>query len=264
MEMGNGKGKALASDLDGTLLLHHQTGVDDDWTGYFLPKDVAAIDRFRAEGGIFGMCSGRALAALTPELERGGVRTDFLIVMSGAAITDGTGKVLFERTIGLDLARRIYGELKPLVYSHLLIQADDAYYDLGRMVFEGVRNIQRLDDLEGRAIHGLAGDFATDERAAEVCARVNEEFGEEVFAVQNMNNVDISPVGCSKGTALERTRELFGIDLFAGIGDSYNDLTMLEAADVAYTFNHSPEEVRSVADVLVDTEAEAIDDLLVR
>lgn len=256
--------KALASDLDGTLLLHDGDGDGERWRGHFLPEDVAAIERFQGAGGLFGMCSGRAYAALVPELERGGVHPDFSIVMSGAAIVDGTGKVLFERSFSLDLALRIYDDLRPLVENHLLIQADEDYYDLGHMDFPGVRHVESYQGLEGRSIHGMAGDFATEALAAKVCAQVNERYGDVVFAAQNMNNVDISPAGCSKGSSLLRAKELFGVDLFAGIGDSYNDLTMLEAADVAYTFHRSPEQVRAAADLLVDTEAEAIEDLLQR
>lgn len=256
--------KALASDLDGTLLLHEGPDDIDRWRGNFLPGDVAAIERFQEAGGIFGMCSGRALAAIKPELDRGGICPDFSIVMSGAAIVDGSGKVLFERSFSLELALRIYGELRPLVSNHLLIQADDDYYDLGHMDFPGVRHVESYTELEGLSVHGMAGDFATEELAAKVCARMNERYGNVIFAAQNMNNVDISPAGCSKGSSLLRAKEVLGVDLFAGIGDSYNDLTMLEAADVAYTFHRSPEQVQAAADVLVDTEAEAIEDLLQR
>lgn len=58
-----------------------------------------------------------------------------------------------------------------------------------------------------------------------------------------------------------RKKTLLGIRLFAGIGDSYDDLTMLDATDLSYTFRCSSRQVRNVADVLADTEVEAMGDL---
>lgn len=261
--------KALASDLDGTLLLHDGrddvgSGVVAARRGYFLSGDLEAVGRLQAAGCLFGICSGRPVAALMPELEQGGIHADFIVAMSGAVIVDGTGRALFERSLDFGFARKLYDELSPLVENHLLIQADDSYYTLGSLDFVGVRHLEDLSALEGRAVHGLAGDYGTEERAAEVCEHINERYGDQVFAAQNVNNVDISPAGCSKGSSVLRAKELLGIDLVAGIGDSYNDLTMLEVADVSYTFHRAPERVREAADVLVDTEAEAIGDLLAR
>lgn len=256
--------KALASDLDGTLLLHDAAHGGDTWGGVFLPEDLAAVERLREAGALFGVCSGRPMEAIVPDLRRGNVRADFFIAMSGAVVTDGEGKVLFERTLDLETIRELYDVVYPLVEDRLLVQAGDYYFDLGDFEFEGLKHIRSLDELVGERIHGMAGGFGTEERAAAACALLNERYGDRVFAAQNLASVDISPAGCSKGSSLLRAKRLFGVGLFAGIGDSYNDLTMLEAADVAYTFHRSPEVVRDAADVLVDTEAEAIDDLLAR
>lgn len=257
--------KALASDLDGTLLLHDRTHDGNTWGGHFLPQDLKAIARLRKTGALFGVCSGRPLGGMTIDLRQGGVEVDFSITMSGAVISDGAGKTLFERTLGLPLVRELYDLLLPLVEDRLLVQAGDLYcYKDGRGIPGRMRHIESLDEIAGEPIHGLAGGFGTEERAAAACSMLNERYGDRVFAAQNMASVDISPAGCSKGSSLLRAKELLGVDLFAGIGDSYNDLTMLDAADVAYTFNRSPEQVRDAADVLVDTEAEAIEDLLAR
>lgn len=259
-----GMRKALASDLDGTLLIHDAAHGGDTWGGYFLPRDLDAIQGLRASGALFGVCSGRPVEGIVPDLERGQVEVDFYIAMSGAVIADGRRKVLFERTLDIDVVKGLYAELLPLVEDRLLVQAGDFYCDLGDFSFVGLRHIDSLDELAGEPIHGMAGGFGTEERASAACSMINDRYGDIVFAAQNLASVDICPAGCSKGSSLLRAKELFGVDLFAGIGDSYNDLTMLDAADVAYTFHRSPEVVRASADVLVDTEAEAIDDLLAR
>ena len=50
----------------------------------------------------------------------------------------------------------------------------------------------------------------------------------------------------------------------AGIGDSFNDLPMLEAADVAYTFHKSPQTVKDQAGCVVSSLVEALDDFCAR
>lgn len=69
------------------------------------------------------------------------------------------------------------------------------------------------------------------------------------------------PAGCSKGVGLSVARGRLGLGLVGGIGDSFNDVPLLDEADVAYTFNRAPEVVRECADVLVDDVVGALADL---
>ena len=98
----------------------------------------------------------------------------------------------------------------------------------------------------------------------EAAALVNERFAGIVQAYVNLASIDVVPAGCSKGTGLRMAAEHYGATLTAGIGDSYNDLELLKAADVAYTFHSSPAEMHADADVLVDAAAEAIRDFMTR
>jgi hypothetical protein len=49
-----------------------------------------------------------------------------------------------------------------------------------------------------------------------------------------------------------------GVNVVAGAGDSYNDLPLLTAADVSYTFHTSPAQVRAAATNTVADLAEAL------
>ena len=55
---------------------------------------------------------------------------------------------------------------------------------------------------------------------------------------------------------------MFDVDYVSGIGDSYNDLPMLDVVNNALTFHSSPDEVKAHADMLVDSISEAINGLL--
>ena len=43
-----------------------------------------------------------------------------------------------------------------------------------------------------------------------------------------------------------------------GIGDSYNDIELLKAADISFCFDYSPIEVKNETDYIVDSVCEAI------
>lgn len=48
----------------------------------------------------------------------------------------------------------------------------------------------------------------------------------------------------------------------AGIGDSYNDIPMLETVDRSFTFPTSPESLTLIVDDVVDSVEEALDILM--
>ena len=60
----------------------------------------------------------------------------------------------------------------------------------------------------------------------------------------------------------EHMRDTYGDFILYGIGDSINDLPLLEASDVSYTFPYAPEICRQRADKVVDTIVDALEDSL--
>ncbi len=58
---------ALASDIDGTLVFYKRENFLEDSGNagiYFKEKDLEAVKAWQAEGGLFGLCSGRPLAGI--------------------------------------------------------------------------------------------------------------------------------------------------------------------------------------------------------
>ena len=70
--------------------------------------------------------------------------------------------------------------------------------------------------------------------------------------------------GCSKGEGVrflrEYMRETYGDIRLYGIGDSMNDLPLIEASDVSYTFPYAPKEVQDKVTKVVDTIVDALED----
>ncbi|MEE8704299.1 MAG: HAD family hydrolase [Olsenella sp.] len=250
---GPASGVAFASDLDGTLC------PQGSWSR-FEAADVAAIRELQRAGGLFGVCTGRSAAGVAHALGRGaaGVELDFQIVATGALVLDGAGRELFScradpAAVGR-VVERYLGRL-PLV-----VQAGDYMCTFGEPSC-GQVPIGSVADLGGR-VFGVSLAAGSPAGAREVAAWVNAELGEKLVAFENVRNVDVVARGCSKGRAVDVVRRHLGAGLVAAIGDSYNDLPMLEAADVAFAFADSPREVRERADHLVGSVAEAVGALL--
>ena len=74
--------------------------------------------------------------------------------------------------------------------------------------------------------------------------------------------IDITEKGCSKGLGILKLKELMHLEEVAGIGDSYNDIPMLETVDHSFTFPTSPESLTSIVDDVVDSVEEALDILM--
>ena len=79
-----------------------------------------------------------------------------------------------------------------------------------------------------------------------------------------MIEIDIAPRGCSKGKGVmflrEYMREHLGDFILYGIGDSINDLPLIDASDVSYTFPYAPAELQRRATKVVDTIVDALED----
>ena len=243
---------AFASDFDGTL--YFRTRTPD-----ILPEDLKAIRSYRASGNLFGFCSGRPVGGLVPYLPAE-LEADFFICSSGAHISDNRGNIFFERTIPFETVREILA-----VYDRPdcggSIHMDGRFYLTREEPFFKNENLPLLTDIEsarnGR-IHNISFRRPSEEAAADTARDINERFGHIVTAFQNVSSIDIVNRECSKGRGLAILKEALQIKRIAGIGDSMNDLPLIKAADVSFTFPHAPAALREASDHIVGSVGEAL------
>lgn len=246
-------GTAFASDYDGTLCQSNwETGEES-----FEPAVLDSVRRYQEAGGLFGVCTGRPLFSVVEGL-RGIVEPDFYIVTTGAQVVDRNRKVLYEQTIDRAVAKEIYG-LYASEEMSLLAVTDTGFYSIGREFAPQITAVDSLDEVDGKLLGVSLESHANEPLAHRTCEDLNKRFGNAVEGFQNLGSVDVVGKGCSKGSGVEVVRNALGLSCVVGIGDSYNDLPLLEAADVAYTFHTSPQIVRDAATHVVDDLAQAID-----
>lgn len=246
--MKNGSRTALASDFDGTLLrwnLRH----------HVLPEDIEAIRAFRAAGGLFGLCTGRCRSELLRELPAA-IVPDFFIVSSGALILGAGGEKLREQIIPNDVAQELLTFLQDRAI--VAFQADGYLWSPRENAPAHWRRIASTADIPENTIHAISAEFPDLETAHACATEISARFGAAVTPFQNITILDIAPASCSKGAAVAFVKEYLNIRRMGGIGDSFNDIPLLENADVAFTFPDSPPAVRTCADHLVDSVAQAL------
>ena len=253
----------FASDYDGTLV--HGPGIPS-------VQDRAAVDRFREEGGLFGLNTGRTRRGLAASL-KDRLPLDFVILMSGALVLDAQREVIWERRMPRDVAAEIVGRFR-LRALGLFLVAGNEYWTTSpvspvrrsRGTFNVVRRFSMIPD----PIYGVAFRMLTLDAASGLASRINRDFGSVATAYQNGKSVDGGSQDTylneltAKATGLEVVRRELGVRAMAAMGDSYNDIPMLRAADVGYTFPSSPAEVRDAAVSVLPSVGAALADFSLR
>ena len=251
--------KVFASDFDGTLYFYKGATEAERLP----PVSVETIRRYQAAGHLFGLCTGRQVGGLTPFI--GGIlQPDFYITSSGANIVDGDMRPILKRGVDRDVADALVKELNPQGY-RLTLDVEGDICVFAPMDYPGKYYvITGVDDAPKGLIHQVSVHTESLEDAARLSADINRRFGDRVEAFQNVIEIDIAPKGCSKGKGVqalrEHMREALGDFTLYGIGDSINDLPLLDASDVAYTFPYAPDICKQHATKVVDTIVDALED----
>lgn len=215
--------KILASDYDGTLRID----------GAVSDADRAAIARFRASGGKFGIVTGRGYVTITDELRRHALDCDFLICNNGSLIFE-KGRALHSSPIeGKHLSGLIeriiraggrYAAINCFDQRICAICGDHAGEQEGDgfIALEHLHRIGQFNQVDTR--------LANDAVAAEFAKELNRIYDGVLTAHNNGACVDTVLYGVCKTSGLERYLELCGGDAaeLVTVGDNFNDVGMLE------------------------------------
>jgi HAD-superfamily hydrolase, subfamily IIB len=238
--------KALASDMDGTLFFHHQKN-------HFKEGDLRKIKEFQKAGHLFGICTGRPLYSVLKDT-KSIIDCDFYITTSGAVILDKDLQVIEEHLITYETVCYIYQRYKDV--ATILVQVDHQLFALTQNN-ENIECIE-INVIEKGKIEGVSLVFKTDKEAALVCQQINEsDLG--LIGHQNTNSIDMTSPQCSKGKAVLSIKKMKDIETMGAIGDSFNDLSMIEIADLGMTLQTSPQMIKEKAKHVVDSVEQGLD-----
>lgn len=243
------KYKLVAVDLDDTLL-DEQLRLTER-----VKEAVAAV---RAAGVLFTFSTGRMFCSAVPYAKELGLDLP-LITYQGALVKNAlSGEVFRHRPLSLPFAREIVARVHELGY-HLNTYLDDALYmekdtEEGRrytgisgIMPELVGDLLKVLDRAPTKVLAIAEEALLDQLSEEMMAKYA---GAVHVCKSKPYFLEFSHAQATKGYALKELAEYFGIkrEEVIAVGDSYNDLEMLEYAGLGAVVANARDDLKKKAD----------------
>ena len=249
--------RLLATDLDGTLVFHHAVR----------QADAEALVRWRAAGNLLVLATGRSVRLVQHAVEVArastsiGLDYDYAVCATGTTVIDAVGQVHRTRTLEADQVRAVVRAIGDVAQAPVSVFASTLERDYVLDDPIGLSTDQRTppDRFTAAPLAQVAGLGVTsmplhipDVRAAAALARGLEETVDGISCTRSTGFVDVTAAGESKGAGLGRLVELLakrGVEVseVAAVGDSWNDISMFERADVPCAMAGAPGEVVEAA-----------------
>lgn len=259
------KYKMIASDLDDTLLTRDKK---------ISEENIDAIKRAAEKGVIFVISTGRLYASAKKIADLLGVNSP-IICTNGAIIVDDSGRVLTREKIEYDALSRIedvaikydqyyYFYDKYNVYTKINTTKEKNYSHFFPHTKDSVKliNYENISELKSKNIPIYKSIFIS--LSDEILSKIQLELGKinDIAVTSSFrNNVEVNNKNVSKGIALEKLAEYYGIkrEEVIAIGDNRNDISMIEYAGLGIAVNNAGDEIKNCADyVTVSNEESAI------
>lgn len=277
--------RLISTDLDGTIVFN----------GSIPLRDREAMARWRADGNLLVINTGRSVSALEHVVVPMGLEFDNAILYTGAVVVDENIRV--RRSTALppgvveDILDFVEGAPGVTVFTTGLDE-DLLIYDTigsGSELLTLFRPATRRE-LDGREVIGVPMRFTDSEMASRTETYLRRRWEGQAVGFRNQDFIDVVPASASKGEGLRQlvaslsespaqapASDLADDSSASGeaeppvepietwsIGDSWNDISMHQAADHSYALPWSPPEVVEQCDGTVSSLADLIDSLMGR
>lgn len=245
--------KLMAVDIDGTLLDSH---------GRLTEETKCAIKQATEKGLLFILSTGRPMQGIRPLMDVLELDADLpLITYNGAMVVLGkSGKILYERNLSTADAKCIM-KLGMKWNTHIAAWSGNRLYvnklDDYAMQYASITGVtpEEIEDVDALAERGVTKVLWHDTLEAiekfhrEVGAHIGSDINYHISRPVFLEFVDKQ---ASKGVAMESLGRYFGIrrEEMIAVGDSYNDLSMIEYAGLGVVMSNAVEDIRQKADYI--------------
>lgn len=243
--------------FDGVLLLADYDRTLTDPRSRIPEANLRAIGEFMEEGGRFAVATGRSLTMAQAFLSKLRCNAPLILFNGAVAYDQAAGKIEFVHPIDLDpreavslCQARFPEELVEVqgLEAHYAFRREPLWQALGRANGADYRQI-RLEEIPAPFVKfTLYGPFRDDTvtqfyRATPAELRefdgieawLNETFGDKCVVDRSCYRlIDLQAKGTSKGNAARELKERLGARTLVCAGDTWNDQTMLAAADLGF------------------------------
>lgn len=257
----------LVSDLDGTLL-NSAKQVSD--------HTVEVVNRFVDAGGLFSVATARMPFGFRARLERIDLRLP-TVVMNGAALHSPTeDRYEHAFTMTDDHVDRVATAASDLGAGAFVYAVDDGALRIGYVADEHLRWTQYNSEAAqsahgpfvklGRDRWSRLGDViyvaivGHDELLAAVASALEPAVGVRTLAYRNVYTdsdcLEVAAASAGKENALVELMRRVEADGLAAFGDNYNDVAMMEMADISLAPENAVPSVRDLADAVIPSNDE--------
>ncbi|MER2255551.1 MAG: Cof-type HAD-IIB family hydrolase [Priestia megaterium] len=224
--------KLIALDMDGTLLNNQQE---------ISEENRAAIAKAQEQGVHVVLSTGRSLLTCR-EYAQSLQLSSYLITVNGSEIWDESGELVERKLIDASSIEKMWNLTQEHKLNFWAVTTDKVWRD------------EFPEDIASQEWLKFGYDIPDDALREEVLKQIA---GISDFEISNssLTNLEINALGINKAKGIMTVCERLGItmDEVIAMGDSLNDMAMIEAAGCGIAMGNAQEAVKEAADWVTDT-----------
>lgn len=224
--------KLIALDMDGTLLNNQQE---------ISKENREAIAKAQEQGVHVVLSTGRSLLTCR-EYAQSLQLASYLITVNGSEIWDESGQLVERKLIDASSIEKMWNLTQEHKLNFWAVTTDKVWRD------------EFPEDIASQEWLKFGYDIPDDALREEVLKQIA---GISDFEISNssLTNLEINALGINKAKGIMTVCERLGIsmDEVIAMGDSLNDMAMIEAAGCGIAMGNAQEAVKEAADWVTDT-----------
>ncbi|MEI4527913.1 Cof-type HAD-IIB family hydrolase [Priestia megaterium] len=224
--------KLIALDMDGTLLNNQQE---------ISTENREAIAKAQEQGVHVVLSTGRSLLTCR-EYAQSLQLSSYLITVNGSEIWDESGELVERKLIDASSIEKMWNLTQEHKLNFWAVTTDKVWRD------------EFPEDIASQEWLKFGYDIPDDALREEVLKQIA---GISDFEISNssLTNLEINALGINKAKGILTVCERLGIsmDEVIAMGDSLNDMAMIEAAGCGIAMGNAQEAVKKAADWVTDT-----------
>lgn len=257
---GKFKNILIMSDIDGTFLGRHSRLVE---------RNLLAVERFKAEGGLFTFNTGRTLGNLYTAIpEAGKIANAPASMANGCCFYDlGKREILYDYMMepesAVSAARHIAASYRDI---GIRVSTKEGFLADPRDLI-AVENLKKIGSVKSELapIEEWDGEswykivmIGKEDRLEQVRAELRGVFGGKfVYDRSGRHVVELHRADRTKASVIDTYRSIYAEEgrelMIYAVGDYENDIEMLMAADVGVCPENAIDSVRNICDLILSS-----------
>lgn len=265
--------KLISIDLDGTLL-------DDN--NEISKENLLAIKKLKDLGVVFAPCTGRSLAEIL-DIVKNNPDIRYFIYSNGSVVYDKYTNTCIKACLSKQTAKELFNVLSKYQVYYTIRANGNCYIEKGSATEKNVSfyNIipshqdvmvnysTEIEDLlawiNKREDIEVVSIFFNSLKEKEECREELSKIKQISFVEASDYNFEIISTNSGKGAGLASLSNLLGIDkkCVIGVGDSGNDIPMMQSAGTKIAVSNATDSLKSICDTIICSNNEhAVDYIL--